>query len=58
MVFNRWGELLFESFDVSIGWDGYYRKTLSQQDVYIFKVKAVFADGEKVFKVGDLTLFR
>ncbi|MFA5573511.1 MAG: gliding motility-associated C-terminal domain-containing protein [Brumimicrobium sp.] len=21
-IFNRWGELVFESFDVDVGWDG------------------------------------
>lgn len=29
-IFNKWGELLFVSKDVNIGWDGYYRNDLSK----------------------------
>ncbi|MFL5754655.1 MAG: PKD domain-containing protein, partial [Bacteroidia bacterium] len=31
-VFDRWGELIFESTDIKTGWDGYYRGKLCQQD--------------------------
>ena len=31
MIFNRWGELIFESFDLAIGWDGYQKGILSGQ---------------------------
>jgi gliding motility-associated-like protein len=58
MIFNRWGELVFESFDINIGWDGYYRGQLLQQDVYVWKIEAKFAEGTKVTKVGDVTLLR
>ncbi len=58
MIFNRWGELLFESFDINIGWDGYYRGNLCQQDVYVWKAEVEFVDGRKVSKAGDLTLLR
>lgn len=55
-IFNKWGELLFESDDVNIGWDGYYRGQLCKQDVYAWKVKARFSNGETVVKAGDVTL--
>jgi gliding motility-associated-like protein len=58
MIFNRWGELIFESFDVKTGWDGYYRGQICQQDVYVWKVKATFIDGSKITKAGDVTLLR
>ncbi|MFB0923684.1 MAG: PKD domain-containing protein, partial [Vicingaceae bacterium] len=38
MIFNRWGELIFESDDLAIGWDGYFNGILSQQDVYVWKI--------------------
>jgi gliding motility-associated-like protein len=31
-IFNRWGELIFESTDPNIGWDGYYRNELCKHD--------------------------
>ena len=58
MIFNRWGELIFESFDQNIGWDGYYQNKLCQQDVYVYKIEITWLDGSKSFKVGDVTLFR
>jgi gliding motility-associated-like protein len=58
MIFNRWGELIFESNDVKVGWDGYYRGKLCQQDVYVWKVKAKFLDGTSITKAGDVTLLR
>lgn len=58
MIFNRWGELIFESNDINIGWDGYYRGHLCQEDVYVFKASAVFVDGRKVEKIGDILLLR
>ncbi len=57
-VYNRWGELLFESNDINIGWDGYYKGQLCKQDVYIWKVELFFSDGTKKIKTGDLLLLR
>ncbi|PKP23105.1 MAG: hypothetical protein CVU05_00840 [Bacteroidetes bacterium HGW-Bacteroidetes-21] len=57
-IFNRWGELIFETNDIAIGWDGYYRGDLCQQDVYVYKATAIFIDGHKVEKVGDILLLR
>jgi gliding motility-associated-like protein len=56
MIFNKWGELLFESKDVNRGWDGYYRGELCRQDVYVWKVNATFVDGESASRSGDVTL--
>ncbi|HEX7414297.1 MAG TPA: PKD domain-containing protein, partial [Bacteroidia bacterium] len=58
LVFNRFGELIFESFDVNIGWDGYYRGKLCQQDAYVWKAYAKFFDGRLYNKVGNVTLLR
>lgn len=57
-IFNRWGELLFETRDPSEGWDGYYKGKLCQQDVYVYKIQAKFADGETVTRIGDVNLLR
>lgn len=57
-IFNRWGELLFESNNVRQGWDGYYRGHLCQQDVYVWRVKVKFLDGGELTDMGDVTLIR
>jgi gliding motility-associated-like protein len=39
MIFNRWGELIFESYNAGIGWDGTYGNgDLVQDDVYVWKI--------------------
>ena len=57
-IFNRWGELIFESFDPMIGWDGYYRGELVQQDVYIWKATVKFTNGKEDTLVGEVHLIR
>lgn len=57
-IFNRWGELLFVSEDVRVGWDGYYRGEPSKQDVYVWKAYAKFSDGQETVLKGDVTLLR
>lgn len=58
MIFNRWGELLFETKDQTMGWDGYYNGKLCQQDVYVYKLTAKFDNGEMITRVGDVNLIR
>ncbi len=58
LIFNRWGELLFESRDATRGWDGSYNGKLCQQDVYMYKLTARFENGESVVRVGDINLIR
>jgi gliding motility-associated-like protein len=45
MIFNRWGELIFDSDDIMFGWDGYYKGKLSQAGSYVYKIDIVFIDG-------------
>jgi gliding motility-associated-like protein len=55
-IFNRWGELLYISDDVTIGWDGYYKGKLCTQGVYVYKAKGKFYNGQSFMKAGDVTL--
>ncbi len=57
-IFNRNGALLFESNDIHIGWDGYYRQELVSQGVYVWKARARFSDGRRVVRMGDVTVLR
>lgn len=58
LIFNRWGELLFESTNPDSGWDGYYKGGVCPQDVYIYKITVEYDDGKQVTKTGDVTLIR
>ncbi|HET6225464.1 MAG TPA: PKD domain-containing protein [Bacteroidia bacterium] len=57
-IFDRWGELIFESFNVDKGWDGYYRGKLCEQGVYIWKANVKLSNGKTFNKTGDVTLLR
>jgi gliding motility-associated-like protein len=57
-IFNRWGELIFESQDINVGWDGYFNGKLCQQDAYVWKADVKFFDGRKYNKTGNVTLLR
>ena len=58
MIFNRWGEKVFESNDQFIGWDGTYRGEAQPPGVYVYQVDIVYLNGEKKFRNGGLTLIR
>ena len=57
-IFSKLGILIFESSDINIGWDGYFKGQLSDPGVYIWKVRGNFRNGEPFIKMGDITLLR
>ncbi|MEC7267684.1 MAG: PKD domain-containing protein, partial [Bacteroidota bacterium] len=57
-IYNRWGELVFESNDINLGWDGRFRGVLQEQEVYVYVVEARFIDNSRQVLRGNLTLIR
>jgi gliding motility-associated-like protein len=57
-IYSRWGELVFESDNKRIGWDGYYKGKLQPMDVYTYTLDVEFVDGQKARKTGDISLLR
>ena len=39
IIYNRWGEIIFESHDVSIGWDGTYKGNMVQSGTYTYTIE-------------------
>ncbi len=59
LIYNRWGELIFESNSIDQGWDGYDKNgRLSPQGVYVYKLDIRFSSGREEIRVGDVTLLR
>jgi len=57
-VYNRAGQVVFETNNPFIGWDGTYRGTAQPMDVYAYTLDATFFDGTKTRRKGDITLIR
>ncbi|WP_146260586.1 PKD domain-containing protein [Breznakibacter xylanolyticus] len=57
-IFDRWGQVVFESNDVNVGWDGMYNDRLSPQDVYVYKAWGHYVSGREFMKTGSVLLVR
>ncbi|HRN57565.1 MAG TPA: PKD domain-containing protein, partial [Agriterribacter sp.] len=57
-IYNRWGQLVFQTTDHSQGWDGKYKGVLQPMDAYAYTLEVEFTDGSKATKKGDITLLR
>jgi gliding motility-associated-like protein len=57
-IYNRWGELVFESDIVGFFWDGTYKGAPASADVYGYYVKVRCIGGEVLERKGNLTLIR
>jgi gliding motility-associated-like protein len=58
MVFNRWGEKIFESTDQSKGWDGTYKERPVETGVYVYRLEGKTYDGKGFSEKGNVTLIR
>ena len=58
-IFNRWGEMMFESSDPNEGWDGTLNGVQQQQDVFVYIVRYTKMHTTKVIeRVGTVNLIR
>ena len=57
-IYNRWGNLVFESYDKTVGWDGNYYGKKCEVGVYVYTVYINFTNGQTVEKAGTITLVR
>jgi gliding motility-associated-like protein len=61
LIFNRWGEIIFESHNADIGWDGTYGegRSLAQDGAYTWKIefKTTASDERKVV-VGHVNMMK
>jgi gliding motility-associated-like protein len=62
-IFNRWGEVVFETNDAAFGWDGGYGNgsnyKMMQDGTYTWKIEfTVLQTDERIMKVGHVNLLR
>jgi gliding motility-associated-like protein len=57
-VYNRWGELIFETNDQSRGWDGTFKGKTLAPDVFGYYLRCRCDDGTPYFKKGNVTIIK
>ncbi len=57
-VYNRWGELVWQSNDPANGWDGQWRNRPAPSAVYAVKLILDFQDGTRIKAMQHVTLVR
>lgn len=58
IIFNRWGQVLFQTTDPDQGWDGTYGGKPEEMGVYVYQLSTVFTNGVKRVSKGNITLIR
>src|SRR5690606_38933679 len=58
-VYNRWGQLVFETVSLNgRGWDGRFNGQVQPMGVYLYRIEADFSDGRQEKYEGNVTLLR
>lgn len=57
-VFNRWGEMLYETTNIEAGWDGSYKGKPQPMGTYMYMIDAETNTGKRFTKTGNVTLLR
>jgi gliding motility-associated-like protein len=58
MIFDRWGEKIFEGTDISQSWDGFYKGKPMQMGNFVYDLNIQMYDDTMIHKSGSLTLVR
>jgi gliding motility-associated-like protein len=58
VIFNRWGQKMFETNNIAEGWDGTYNGEPQPIGVYIYTIEAESFTGRKINRQGNVTLIR
>ena len=58
VIYNRWGQKVFEATPTIQAWDGRTDDKLAPSDVYVYRLVVLFGNGEVETYSGDVTLLR
>lgn len=57
-VYSRWGQLIFETEDLNVGWDGTFKGEALPPDVFGWYLRVKCFNGDEFFDKGNVTLLR
>jgi len=58
IIYDRWGEKVFETHSLDVGWDGTFRGQEMDPGVFVYHMHAIFTDGSDKIEKGDITLVK
>lgn len=58
IIYDRWGEKVFEAEDMSVLWDGNYKGKPMNTAVFVYYMKATFINDEEVIRKGNISLIK
>lgn len=58
IIYNRWGQKLFETADYNVGWDGTFNGDKCEFGIYTYYIKITSAQNKSFVKRGIITLVR
>ncbi len=58
-IYNRWGQMVYKSIDLSKGWDGTFKGKNLPTGTYVYKIKtSKYGVEQKLVKSGSVALIR
>lgn len=58
MIYNRWGEKVYETSEPEVCWDGSFNGYPSATGAYVYKLDAVMKDGKRINARGSIAVVR
>ena len=58
LIFNRWGEKVFETSDINKGWDGTFNGDKMNTGVFVYRLEGKTYEGKGFSAKGNITLIR
>jgi len=57
-IFDRWGQMLFETTDINQGWDGKFKGQLVKTDAYVYRIEVIDRNKKPFVKMGSVVVVR
>jgi len=57
-IYNRWGQIVFETNNLTECWNGHYQGKPMDADVFTYILAATFTNGKSELKKGNISLIR
>ncbi|MBI4947604.1 MAG: gliding motility-associated C-terminal domain-containing protein [Bacteroidetes bacterium] len=58
IIYDRWGEMIFETTDPDFSWDGSYKGSILETSVVAYHLTVGFTDGKDINRKGNISLLK